>query len=557
MDILKAFKLLNNENIEVNIKGTPEEPLFNAKQIGNIIGIKNIREVIKKYDDTERGYEVTDTLGGEQTMLYLTEIGLYKLLNRSNKPIAKVFQKWVNNVIKEIRINGEYKLKHEHEVDKALMKQSHEIKIHKDLINIFDKKNCIYVCRFRELENNQFIIKIGSTQNIKERVSHMVNNYIDIKPILLNVFEVHYHQKFENFLHNNEFIKRLFYSIDIVNSKKSKETYLVNNDEFLEIINIIKKNIVHYKNVDVLQLDLELTEKKIKAEELNIKAEELNIIASQERRKEEEIMIEKLKIQQMINEQELEKIRLLEKYDKKIDPIENEKILQQEINKISQFTKKIVKTNSNVPYVYQYLPDDLLKPVEKYDSPIDVERKLVNLGISPSALKCAYQNNTIYKDYRWYYCKRDEILPEKIPDTVFKKHKDPYVNYVAMLNLDKDKILEVYPNQKEATKARKMKAKSFTRAIKQQSLSSGHYWQFYELCSEKMKEEYLKHNTLPEKYVASNAIKIKQINPTTKEIVNTFNSKREVILAMKCSNLSLNKALENNSVMNGFLWNKS
>ena len=57
MDILKAFKLLNNENIEVNIKGTPEEPLFNAKQIGNIFGIKNIREVIKKYDDTENKYE--------------------------------------------------------------------------------------------------------------------------------------------------------------------------------------------------------------------------------------------------------------------------------------------------------------------------------------------------------------------------------------------------------------------------------------------------------------------------------------------------------------------
>ena len=96
-----------------------------------------------------------------------------------------------------------------------------------------------------------------------------------------------------------------------------------------------------------------------------------------------------------------------------------------------------------------------------------------------------------------------------------------------------------------------------TRAIQQQSLSSGHYWQFYELCSETMKEDYLKQNTLPEKYVASNAIKIQQINPTTKEIVNTFNSKREVILECKCSNLSLNKALENNSVMNGFLWSKS
>ena len=44
MDILKAFKLINDKNIEVNIKGTPEEPLFNAKQIGNILEIKNISE---------------------------------------------------------------------------------------------------------------------------------------------------------------------------------------------------------------------------------------------------------------------------------------------------------------------------------------------------------------------------------------------------------------------------------------------------------------------------------------------------------------------------------
>jgi hypothetical protein len=99
-----------------------------------------------------------------------------------------------------------------------------------------------------------------------------------------------------------------------------------------------------------------------------------------------------------------------------------------------------------------------------------------------------------------------------------------------------------------------MKAKSFTRAIQQQSLSSGHYWQFYELCSDAMKEEYLKNNSLPEKYKASNAIKIQQLDPQTNNIINTFNSKREVILECKCSNLSLNKALENDTILNGFLW---
>ena len=54
MDILKAFKLINDKNIEVNIKGAPEEPLFNAKQIGNILEIKNISDSLKNYDNSEK-----------------------------------------------------------------------------------------------------------------------------------------------------------------------------------------------------------------------------------------------------------------------------------------------------------------------------------------------------------------------------------------------------------------------------------------------------------------------------------------------------------------------
>ena len=54
MDILKAFKLINDKNIEVNIKGPPEEPLFNAKQIGNILEIKNISDSLKNYDNSEK-----------------------------------------------------------------------------------------------------------------------------------------------------------------------------------------------------------------------------------------------------------------------------------------------------------------------------------------------------------------------------------------------------------------------------------------------------------------------------------------------------------------------
>lgn len=60
--------------------------------------------------------------------------------------------------------------------------------------------------------------------------------------------------------------------------------------------------------------------------------------------------------------------------------------------------------------------------------------------------------------------------------------------------------MEVFANQKDVVEARNMKSRSFTRAIQQESLSSGHYWKFWEDCSEEMKTEFLKHNSLPKKY---------------------------------------------------------
>ena len=45
--------------------------------------------------------------------LFLTEAGLYRMLNRSNKPEAEVFQKWVNKeVLPSIRKTGSYSLEY-------------------------------------------------------------------------------------------------------------------------------------------------------------------------------------------------------------------------------------------------------------------------------------------------------------------------------------------------------------------------------------------------------------------------------------------------------------
>ena len=108
MDIVKAFSDANGLHkgserqalTTINIQGTPEEPLFQANQIGSLLGLVNIRETIKDFDEDEKGaVSGADSTGRQQTILFLTELGLYRLLGMSRKPCARPFQKWVAKTV--------------------------------------------------------------------------------------------------------------------------------------------------------------------------------------------------------------------------------------------------------------------------------------------------------------------------------------------------------------------------------------------------------------------------------------------------------------------------
>ena len=81
--------------------------------IGLILELSNINKNIADFDETEKVLTNSETLGGNQQVTFLTEKGLYKVLFKSRKPIAEKFQNWVCEVIKEIRLKGQYKLNEE------------------------------------------------------------------------------------------------------------------------------------------------------------------------------------------------------------------------------------------------------------------------------------------------------------------------------------------------------------------------------------------------------------------------------------------------------------
>lgn len=104
--ISKYFKF--DESL-VRVEGTFESPLFSVRDVCNILNIVSTNDVIKRLD-AENLTQVKIASGSQaRNMVFVNEEGLYELIFRSNKPIAKSFRKWVfKEVLPKIRREGYY-----------------------------------------------------------------------------------------------------------------------------------------------------------------------------------------------------------------------------------------------------------------------------------------------------------------------------------------------------------------------------------------------------------------------------------------------------------------
>jgi prophage antirepressor-like protein len=85
------------------------EPWFIAKDVCDILDIVSARQAVGKLDEDEKGVCNVYTPGGNQSMLCVSEPGLYGLIFTSRKLEAKAFKRWVKHeVLPSIRKTGSY-----------------------------------------------------------------------------------------------------------------------------------------------------------------------------------------------------------------------------------------------------------------------------------------------------------------------------------------------------------------------------------------------------------------------------------------------------------------
>lgn len=105
ISVLQKRELLGHE---FTIYGTSDEPLFLAKDVAELIEHKDVYMMCKSIDEDEKLNQTLFVSGQNREVTMLTEDGLYEVLMRSNKPIAKEFKKGVKTILKEIRKTGGY-----------------------------------------------------------------------------------------------------------------------------------------------------------------------------------------------------------------------------------------------------------------------------------------------------------------------------------------------------------------------------------------------------------------------------------------------------------------
>ena len=533
LSLIRAF-VLDNTTHNITICWSDNRPIFRASDVGKVLGTVNIKTTIAKFDDDEKGVHTMYTPGGPQQVQFLTEAGLYRLLFISRKTLARPFRKWVTEILTSIRTTGGYQLQidrqvqeisqkiiqesigqHATELREACMKERHYT-----LIDAYKGPNrpVVYFGKIRDVEDGYALIKIGSTEDIKVRSASHPQEYGACW--IFDVLDVALYRQFESFLHKHEFIAPLAFKGLIHEGHRSSEVFRMTVSDIEKAISIAKRNLYKYAGIPQGELMLKLQQLRLREFEARAALAHYNNLAG---------------LQESDNENPEEEV---------------------EVPLPTVYFDERRYTQARGGKVQRYSPDggNLL---ETYNGHAEAGRDAALDAPTPSGIKMAAKSKTLYKGYRWANLARDkpdehvqDIGATVVSSTVQK-------GFVAMLNLAKTRIENVFSDQKAASEDRHFSnGAAICKAIKEGTQSGGHFFSMWKDCPEDLQEEYLGRSSLPDKRAPKGSQKIVKKHPLTGGEIHTYVSVSDVIRDVRISRKCLYEALDHGGVVKGFQWSR-
>ena len=586
---MEIFENFSFQDKKIRVYGTVEEPLFLLKNVAEVFNLESIRSSVIDFDESEKILQDLKSNGGIQKHAFLTEIGFYKFIMRSRKRKSIEFQKWLFTILRELRLKGFYKLDSRKDekinIEELFIESQLKISRHNALIVASKKSHVIYICELSEKYENQTLIKIGKTDDVKNRIIGLKFKYQ--KPVFLqHVFHCENNSEFEKYIHNLKEFKENRFNDKLENGETSREIYILNENLTMDyIIEVINKNIKTYEKlnqteyieyqkneIEKLKISLEIEKQKNMNVFVNSFGTLLNdsnkkqifkelmndscpVVDADSEAQEDSIRIEKEELQISTTEsepEEQEETIKIEKEELQTSTIEleDQEITQTDSSEISDTDGMKKRKKKIVSYIQQYDLDGNL--IKYYESFIDLIRDVK--GTSVSGLKHSISNSSVYHGFRWKIIEKteDPSIKYEIGETteIIVSRRE----FIAHINIDKTQIMNVYSEQKEFAEKYKLSNSAVCCAIKRGSRTQGGHIMFYDDCPIEMREEYEKTNKLPEKPVISGGMTVSKIDKNTKVVLKNYNSISDVIKENPMSRLSLQNASNNNTIHNGFYW---
>jgi hypothetical protein len=165
-----------------------------------------------------------------------------------------------------------------------------------------------------------------------------------------------------------------------------------------------------------------------------------------------------------------------------------------------------------------------------------------------SSIDKAIKRNTIYNGYRWMYVERNKNpnILENIPETKVTRLQN--LGYIAKLNVDKTKILNVYLDRKTAAIENGfLSSAALDNPVKNEKVANGFFYMLYDNCNDNLKEEFEEKYGEPILYKEG----VGQYN-NENNLIKEFVCKYDCIKQLKMSDKTLRKALDQKVMYNNY-----
>ncbi len=74
-----------------------------AKDVSDALGYTRTSNMLRMLSKVQKDTHLMNTLGGEQNMSIISELGIYKAIMRSERPEAEKLEVWVYKILKQLR----------------------------------------------------------------------------------------------------------------------------------------------------------------------------------------------------------------------------------------------------------------------------------------------------------------------------------------------------------------------------------------------------------------------------------------------------------------------